>query len=114
MEPHQLLKQLSYELLDMGLHSGQRGLSILQQTRAYQFSDGYLHYQRRFDQLRARSQQYYSALRERLYLPAREAVVVVWDQTGKVVSFLVKVVKENQDKLAAYVKARYENVAVFA
>ena len=43
------IKNLSFELIDIGLHTGCKGLEILQKTTPYQVSDKIIHYEDRFE-----------------------------------------------------------------
>lgn len=104
------LKQLSFELIDIGLHSSQLAVDMLQQTEIYQGI------QERFkvldDKVRDNKVQLYKFINDKVVTPVKSNLYVIYDRSTQVLSFLMKVVLEQQQKLREYLAKHYENVNV--
>ncbi len=50
--PSEKFRELSLELLDIGLYTGQKGFEKIQKTKPYELSDQYLHYDERYKELK--------------------------------------------------------------
>ena len=108
--PKEKLKQLSFELIDIGLHSSQLAVDLLQQTELYQGI------QERFktldEKVRDNKVQLYKFFNDRVYTPVKSNLYVIYDRSTQVLSFLMEVVHEHQQKLRDYLSKHYENVHV--
>jgi len=51
----QKLKAVSGDLLDLWLFEGSKGLKYVQETKAYQYTDQYVNYYDKFEQVKAKS-----------------------------------------------------------
>lgn len=59
MAPSQKFKSLSFELIDIGLFHGQKGLNYIKQTPAYTMTDRYIHYDEKYQNVRDKSVKLY-------------------------------------------------------
>lgn len=111
-EAKEKFKQLSLELIDIGLHTGQKGLHLLQQTKPYALTDQYIHYDKRVEEVKNGSVKLYHFLNDKLYNPLKNNLYVIYDQGSNYISFMVKILKEHQHKVADYILKNYNNVTV--
>lgn len=83
---------------------------MLQQTEIYQGL------QERFkvldDKVRDNSVQLYKFFNDKVYTPVKSNLYVIYDRSTQVLSFLMEVVLEHQQKLREYLGKHYENVHV--
>lgn len=112
LEGAEKFKHLSFELIDIGLFFGEKGLNKVQQTRPYQFTDKYIHYEERAKQVIENSEKIYKFMNDKVYSPLKTQFYVIVDKTTNLISVFVKVLKEHQDKVADYIRKNYENVKV--
>jgi len=110
--PTEKFKELSLELLDMGLYTGQKGIEKIQQTRPYAISDQFIHYDKRYKELKKGSKKLYRFLNDKLYNPLKNNLYVIYDQGSNYISFFIRVLHEHQAKVADYIHRHYENVQV--
>lgn len=101
------------ELLDIGLYTGQKGINMLQQTKPYAITDKYVHYDKRYEEIKQGSKKLYRFLNDKLYNPVKNNLYVIYDQSSNYISFFVKILQEHQSNVAAYIQHHYENVQVF-
>src|SRR5438874_2554062 len=47
--PSEKIKQLSFELIDIGLYEGKKGLDYLKSTQLYERTDQYVHFEDQFE-----------------------------------------------------------------
>ena len=110
LAPKDKLKQLSFELIDIGLHSSKLAVDLLQSTEVYQGL------QERFNNLdekvRDNSVELYKFFNDRVYTPVKSNLYVIYDRSTQVLSFLMQVVNEHQQKMRDYLAKHYENVHV--
>jgi hypothetical protein len=105
-------KDLSLELLDIGLYHGQRGLDYLKQTPVYTITDKFVHYEDKYEFAKDNSVKIYKYVNESVYNPLKNNLYVIYDTTSGYYSFVVNVLKEHQAKVIEYVKEHYDNVSV--
>jgi len=105
-------KDLSLELLDIGLFHGQKGLEYLKQTPAYTITDQYVHYDEKYETVKDSSVKIYRYVDESVYTPVKNNLYVIYDATTDYYSFMVKVIQEHHAKVIEYVKEHYDNVQI--
>ena len=93
------------DLLDLWLYEGTRGITFVQESKAYKLTDPYVNYVEKFEAVKSRSAQVLTSVQEK--------VVLFYDETSKFVGMLIRVLGERQDELVAYVRQTYSNVSVF-
>jgi hypothetical protein len=110
VDAKQKLKQLSFELIDIGLHTSQLGLELVQSSEQYQ------QVQERIlgleQQVREGGVQLYKFIADNVYTPLSSNLYVIYDKSTHVLSFLMEVLLEHQQKLREYLAKNYENVTV--
>lgn len=114
------LKDLSLELLDIGLYHGQRGLDYLKQTPVYTITDQFVHYEDKYEFAKDNSvkiyryvnESVYTPVKNNVYTPVKNNLYIIYDTTTEYYSFMVKVLQENQAKVIEYVKEHYDNVSI--
>jgi len=115
-ESHKL-KHLTYDLIDIGLHEGQKGLKFVKSTQLYSVTDKYIKYDEKFEMAKERSIKAYRYFNDKIYNPIKENLIVFYDASSNYISVMVKLVSEtfiqNQQKIIDYVRDRYDNVMVF-
>ena len=104
------LKRLSFKLIDLGIHRGQAGLELIQQSAPYTYIDENLEVSKKVKQAQEEGVRLYKFVSEKVYNPMMENLYLLYDQAGKYFSLFMKVVQENQQKIIDYVKTHYENV----
>lgn len=109
-EKTEKLKQLSFELIDIGLHTTSIGLELVQNTTAYQ--NVHEKIAGLEQQVKEGSVQLYKFLNDRVYSPLQSNLYVIYDQSSHMLSFLMEVLIENQQKIKEYLAKHYENVTV--
>jgi len=109
-EKTEKLKQLGYELVDIGLHTSQLTLELVQQSAPYQ------HIQERITTLESQvadgKVQLYRFLSDKVVTPLSSNLYVIYDKSSHVLSFLMEVLLEHQQKVRDYLARNYENVTV--
>ena len=104
------LKQLSFELIDIGLHSSKLALELVQE------SDIISGLQEKFkaldDKVRDNKIQLFQFINDRVYTPIKSNLYVIYDRSTQVLSFVMQVALEHQQKLREYLAKHYENVQV--
>lgn len=113
LAPSEKLKQLSFELLDIGLHTGSIGLTIVKKTTPYQVTDQYIHYDDKYNQVKEKSEQLYKYLNENVYSPLKKNLYIWYDDAKDVIQVFMQIIKDQQQKVAEYVRQHYENVQIF-
>ena len=81
-------------------------MGLVKETAAYQ------RFQVLEEQVRDGSIQLYRFLSDRVYTPIKSNFYVIYDRSTQVLSFLMEVVLEHQQKLLEYLGKHYENVQV--
>eukprot|EP00347_Sterkiella_histriomuscorum_P014547 403360459 len=112
VEGTEKFKHLSFELIDIGLFFTEKGLQKVQQTRPYQVTDKYIHYEERAKQVLENSEKIYRFMNDKVYSPLKTQFYVIYDKTTNIIQVFVKVLKEHQEKVADYIRSNYENVKV--
>lgn len=64
------------------------------------------------DKVRDNSVQLYKFFNDRVYTPVKSNLYVIYDRSTQVLSFLMEVVHEHQQKMREYLAKHYENVHV--
>jgi hypothetical protein len=110
-------KHLSLELIDIGLHGGQKGINYIKHTSIYQQTDKYIDYEEKYDLAKEKGIKLYRFLNEKVYHPLKENIFFIYDQSSNYISFMIKKFSENwseqQTKIIDYVREHYENVHFF-
>lgn len=70
---------LSFELIDIGLHTSQKGLNMLQQTAPYALTDPYIHYEKRAKEVKEGSVKLYRYINENVVNPLRDTFYILYD-----------------------------------
>jgi hypothetical protein len=83
---------LSFELIDIGLYTGQKSLEIIQKSAPYQVTDSYIHYDEKYHQVKEGSVKLYRYLNDKLYNPLKNNLYVIYDQGSNMISFFIKVI----------------------
>lgn len=112
MPPSERFKHLSFELIDIGLYKGQNAIEYVKQTPIYNMTDKYIHYDEKIQTMKEGSVKLYRFLNDKVYCPLKNNLIVIYDQSTNYISFMIKVLKEHQEKVLEYVKTHYENVHV--
>jgi hypothetical protein len=107
-------KYLTFELIDIGLFQGQKGLSYIQSTTPYTILDKNLQLNKQVKLVSEKGVKLYHFINDKVYSPLKEYVIVLYGSTQQYLSMFVRVIKENQRNLLDYILKRYENVKVFA
>ena len=102
------LLSLGYELIDIGLYTGQLGLEAS--------AAAYHSMQERVagleKQVKEGSVQLYKFLSARVYSPLESNLYVIYDKSAHVLSFLMEVVLEHQQRIKEYLARHYDSVTV--
>jgi len=106
------LKEASAELLDISLHQGMRGLSVVRQQPLYQLTDQYVHFDKKAESIKNHSIDLAAFVNDKVYFPMREKIIFIYDEASQVLSFLVEVYQEHQEQVQQYVATHYEHVKV--
>ena len=114
LSTNEKFKYLTFELLDLGLFQGQKGLEYIQSTNTYAMLDKNLQINKQVKNVSEKGVKLYHFINDKVYSPVKEYVIVLYDQTTKYISMFVRVLKDNQKNILDYVLNRYENVKVFA
>ena len=105
-------RNLSMDLLYVGMCMGQKGLQYVQKTRPYQLTDQYVHYGNRYQEMKAVSLVMYRLFNDKLYSPGRQYLSVIYDQTTRCISFLLRIFREHHSEVVRYVREHYANIKV--
>lgn len=108
----QSIKDLSLDLLDIGIHQSNKNFQRFKESQAYSITDPYVHYDQRLESLKSESVNVAQYLNDRVYFPLRENLICFVDQGRKMYSFLIQIINEHQEKIVNYVNTHYENVLV--
>jgi hypothetical protein len=110
-------KHLSYELIDIGLHGGQKGINYLKETQVYKQTDKYIKYEEKYEVAKEKGVKLYRFLNEKVYHPLKDNIFIVYDEATNYISFMIKAFSETwleqQTKIIHYVRDKYENVQFF-
>ena len=90
------LKVVTGDLLDLWLFEGSKGLSFIQESKAYKLTDPYVNYVGKFEAVKSRSVEVIHQVQDK--------VVLFYDDATKFVGMLIRVLTERQDELVAYVR----------
>mmetsp|Transcript_32593 Transcript_32593/g.31825 ORF Transcript_32593/g.31825 Transcript_32593/m.31825 type:complete len:274 (+) Transcript_32593:43-864(+) len=117
MDPSTRFKQLSFELIDIGIHSGFQGINYIKQTQGYSITDQYLHYDEKVDLAKEKGIQVFRFINERVYSPFKKNIYAIYDHSLNSITFMINVISDSyhgtSEQLTKYVKEHYENVQVF-
>ena len=104
------MKQLGFELIDIGLHTTQLTVELVQQSTPYQ------NIQERITTLEQQVKEgkvhLYKFINENVVTPLSSNLYVIYDKSTDMLSFLMEVILEHQQKLKEYLAKNYENVTV--
>mgnify|MGYP001569937692 CR=1 FL=1 len=108
MEGHEKLKHLSFELIDIGLYGGSKGLKYLKETSLYTATDKYVNYEEKFEVVKEKGLKIFNFMNDSVYTPLKENIIVVYDESSKYITLVIKLISEqifeNQAKIVEYVK----------
>lgn len=104
------LKQLGFELIDIGLHTSQLTLEMVQQSAPYQnLQEGITTLEQKVADKKV---QLYKFISDKVVTPLTSNLYVIYDKSQHVLSFLMEVILEHQQKVKEYLARNYENVTV--
>lgn len=107
------MKQLSFELIDIGLHTSNLGIELVQQSEPYQrLQERIQGLEEQVQHVRNGSVQLYRFLNDQVVTPLSSHLYVIYDKSTNVLSFLMEVILEHQQALREYLARHYENVQV--
>lgn len=104
------------DLIDLWLFEGQKGLNYIQASKAYQFTDQYVHYEALYEQVKNQSQHIVGSVKTSIQTNLQQLnqnVVFFYDEVSNFVGMLISVVRDRQGELAKYIRETYSNVTVF-
>ena len=101
---------MSFELIDIGLHTSQLGIELVQNSGPYQQIQERI--QVLEDKVHDGSVQLYRFFNDRVYTPLKSNLYVIYDRSTNMLSFLIEVLLEHQQRLREYLTKHYENVQV--
>lgn len=104
-------KKVSFELLDIGLHYGAKGVEKVKSMPLYQSIDQKYDLADKFELIQKNGIELYTKVNEKLS-PILLSVYFLYDeQKNKITSFL-KVITENRQQVVDYVQKTYSSVTV--
>jgi hypothetical protein len=106
------LKEAAADILDIGLHTGYKGLETLKKQPIYKLTDQYVKYDQKVELLKNQSIDFANFVNDRVYFPMREKIVFIYDEASQYISFMVQIFAEHQSQVQSYVQTHYENVKV--
>ena len=83
------LKEVSADLLDIGLHQGMKGVQVVKKQPIYKLTDQYVHFDEKAETLKNTTIDLANFVNDKVYFPMREKIVFIYDEATKVLSFLV-------------------------
>jgi hypothetical protein len=105
-------KYLTYELADISIHQGQKQLGILKQSNIYLKTDPYVKYDEKIQVIQEKSIKMYNFVNDKIYCPLKNNLYVFYDKN--IITIMVSVLFEHQQKVKDYVLTHYTNVTVQA
>ena len=104
-------KKVSFELLDIGLHYGSKGVEKVKSLPLYQSIDSKVNFEDKFELIQKNGIELYTKVNEKL-TPILLSVFFLYDeQKNKITSYL-KVITENRAQVTEYVSKTYSSVTV--
>lgn len=91
MAPTQKFKHLSYELIDIGLYTSRQSLDLIQQTTPYKVTDQYIHYEKKYNQMKEGGEKLFRFLNDKVYNPLKNQLYIIYDQSTNYISFFVHI-----------------------
>ena len=89
------LKEVSADLLDIGLHQGMKGVQVVKKQPIYKLTDQYVHFDEKAETLKNTTIDLANFVNDKVYFPMREKIVFIYDEATKVLSFLVQIYNEH-------------------
>jgi hypothetical protein len=108
--PIERFKNLSFELLDMGLFQSQKGYNYFKQTPVFEITDQYVHYDSTLEVVKDKGVNIYKYVNENVIDPLMNNIYLI--QTTNYYSFMMNILKEHQPRVITYIQEQYENVKV--
>jgi hypothetical protein len=99
-------KQVSLELLDIGIYYGSKGVEQVKSHQLYHKVDAVVNFDDKFALVKNQGQQLYTYLDSR-FAPLLENVFFLYDTATMRVTSFVKVITDKQDKIREYVEKTY-------
>ena len=104
-------KKLSFEILDIGLFYGNKGLDKVKSLPLYQKIDSVVNFDDKFAIVKGQGEQLYTLIDSK-FRPIVQKVFFMYDEaTNKVVSFM-KILQDKQQQVHDYVNKTYQKVNV--
>lgn len=89
-------KQISFELLDIGLYYGEKGLEKVKSYPIYQRVDAVVNFNDKFDMVRKHGENLYTFL-DKKFKPIIQNVFFLFDQATNTITSYIKVISNKQD-----------------
>ena len=101
-------KQVSLELLDIGIYYGSKGVEQVKSHQLYHKVDAVINFDDKFALVKNQGQQLYTYLDSR-FAPLLENVFFLYDTATQRVTSFIKVITDKQDKIREYVEKTYSS-----
>ena len=111
-DAYKRLREVSLQLLDLGLYEGQKGLETLKQSKFTQVTDPYVHYDEQVQKCVQGGTKAFNFANDKVYNPLKENMIIMYDQSTNYLSLMLKIYKEHQQKIIDYIGTHYENVTI--
>ena len=95
-------KKVSFELLDIGLHYGSKGVNTIRSLPLYQRVDSVISLEDKFALVKKHGEELYTLLDSKLR-PLVQNVFFLYDQATNTVTSYIKVITTKQDEITTYV-----------
>ena len=102
---------MSFELLDIGLFYGQKGIEQVKSYPLYQRVDEVVNFEDKFDLVKRHGENLYTYL-DKNFKPLVQNVFFLYDKASNTVVSYIKVITEKQESVHDYVKNTYNKVQV--
>ena len=79
LAPIEKFKHLSFELIDIGIHEGQKSLNYIKQSPIYTSTDKYIKYEEKIEFAKATTIKAYTFFNDKVYSPLKENFYVIYD-----------------------------------
>lgn len=109
--PMEKLKQISLELLDIGLYYGEQGIGKVKTLPLYQKADAIVKFDDKFAVVREHGKNLYTYLDGKIR-PIVQNVFFVYEQATSTVTSYIRVITEKHAQIQDYVKQTYTTVSV--
>jgi len=104
-------KKVSFELLDIGIFYGTKGVETVKSLPLYQNVDSVINLEDKFALVKKHGEELYMMLDSKLR-PIVQNVFFLYDQATNTVTSYIKVITTKQDEITDYVQKTYSKVEV--